>query len=317
MRQRELVRLFGKLRTLTRSQRQQVLAEMKTADGQAASFEVIEHRAEVLGACPHCQGAHVVKNGRANGLQRFKCRGCGKTFNALTGTPLARLRMKSKWLTQAEALRDGLTIREAAECLCVNTKTALLWRHRFLALPKTVQARALTGIAEADETYFLRSRKGQRLDLDRKARHRGGKAAKRGLSREQVPVLVARDRAGGTADFILPADDAAHISGALGPILAKDAILCSDAAKAMAAAARAMGVAHRPVNLSAGIRIIAGVYHIQNANSYHSRLKEWMRRFKGVATKYLDSYLGWFRTIERSSATNAKSAQWLAMAVMG
>jgi len=52
----------------------------------------------------------VVRNGRADGLQRFKCRSCSKTFNALTSTPLARLRMKGKWLTQAEAIRDGLTI---------------------------------------------------------------------------------------------------------------------------------------------------------------------------------------------------------------
>lgn len=28
-----------------------------------------------------------------------------------------------------------------------------------------------------------------------------------------------------------------------------------------------------------------GVYHIQNVNSYHSRLKKWMDRFNGVATK--------------------------------
>lgn len=316
MRRRELVRLFEKLRTLTRTQRQQVMAELKMADGQTATVEVIEPRGEVLDACPHCQGARVVKNGRANGLQRFKCRGCGKTFNALTGTPLARLRMKSKWLTQAEAIRDGLTIREAAKRLGVNTKTAFLWRHRFLALPKNVRAPALTGIAEADETCFLRSCKGQRRSLERQARHRGGKAAKRGLSREQVSVLVARDRAGETADFILPADDAAHISGALGPLLAKDTVFCSDAAGAMAAAARMMGVAHRPVKLSAGIRVVAGVYHIQNVNGYHGRLKDWIRRFKGVATKYLDSYLGWFRALDRSSAIDAKAAQWLAMAVM-
>ena len=30
-----------------------------------------------------------------------------------------------------------------------------------------------------------------------------------------------------------------------------------------------------------------------------SRLKDWMRPFKGVASKYLSSYLGWRRTIER------------------
>lgn len=52
----------------------------------------------------------------------------------------------------------------------------------------------------------------------------------------------------------------------------------------MAAAARTMKVAHRPVNLSAGIRVIAGVYHVQNVNAYDSRLKDWLRRFKGVAT---------------------------------
>jgi hypothetical protein len=41
----------------------------------------------------------------------------------------------------------------------------------------------------------------------------------------------------------------------------------------------------------------AGVVHLINA--YFSRLKDWLRRFKGVATHYLPSYLGWRRMIER------------------
>jgi hypothetical protein len=40
----------------------------------------------------------------ADVLQRYKCRACGKTFNALSGTPLARLRHKDKWLEQTQAL---------------------------------------------------------------------------------------------------------------------------------------------------------------------------------------------------------------------
>jgi transposase-like protein len=40
-------------------------------------------------------------NDRADDLQRYKCRVCGVTFNALTGTPLARLRQREKWLLQA------------------------------------------------------------------------------------------------------------------------------------------------------------------------------------------------------------------------
>ena len=128
-------------------------------------------------------------------------------------------------------------------------------------------------------------------------------------------MLVARDRSGATADFILDADDSDHIIAALKPLLAKDTILCSDGSKAMAAAAREMQITHRPVNLSAGIRVIAGVYHVQNVNAYDSRLKEWMRRFHGVATRYLDSYLGWHRAIDRTPGGSLNPASLLAMAV--
>lgn len=37
---------------------------------------------------------------------------------------------------------------------------------------------------------------------------------------------------------------------------------------------------------------------LQNVNSYHSRLKSWMERFNGVATKYLDHYLSWFQFLD-------------------
>lgn len=100
-------------------------------------------------------------------MQRYKCRSCRRTFNALTGTPLAHLRQKLKWLTQAEALCDGTTIMQAATRLKVARSTAFRWRHRFLVLPKTGQTQAFMGIADAGETFFLHSRKGQRR-LDRK-----------------------------------------------------------------------------------------------------------------------------------------------------
>jgi hypothetical protein len=74
-------------------------------------------------------------------------------------------------------------------------------------------------------------------------------------------------------------------------------------------------VAHRPINQSAGIRVVAGVYHVQNVNAYDSRLKDWIRRFHGVATRYLDSYLGWFRAIDRTQGVGLNPAPLLASAV--
>ena len=36
-----------------------------------------------------------------------------------------------------------------------------------------------------------------------------------------------------------------------------------------------------------------GLHNIQHINSYHSVLKNFMRKFKGVSTKYLPNYLVW------------------------
>lgn len=38
--------------------------------------------------------------------------------------------------------------------------------------------------------------------------------------------------------------------------------------------------------------------NIQHVNNFHNRLKGWMECFQGVATKYLDKYLNWFRWLE-------------------
>lgn len=60
-----------------------------------------------------------------------------------------------------------------------------------------------------------------------------------------------------------------------------------------------VGVVHRPVNIAEGQRVIGGIYHIQIVNAYDSRLKQWMVKSHGVATQYLESYLGWQRMIDR------------------
>src|SRR4051794_12206898 len=40
--------------------------------------------------CPHCGHGASVGCGQADGLRRFRCKGCGGSFNALTGTDVVR-----------------------------------------------------------------------------------------------------------------------------------------------------------------------------------------------------------------------------------
>uniref|UniRef100_UPI00048DD5F4 IS1595 family transposase n=1 Tax=Psychromonas aquimarina TaxID=444919 RepID=UPI00048DD5F4 len=75
------------------------------------------------------------------------------------------------------------------------------------------------------------------------------------------------------------------------------AILCTDGAAVYSAFCRKVGIAHEVIS-SKGPRA-RGAFHIQNVNAFDSRLKEWMNRFHGVATKYLGNYLGWRRMLER------------------
>jgi len=170
--------------------------------------------------------------------------------------PLARLRQRGTWLAQARALAERPCVRRAAAQMGVHRTTAFRWRHRFLQMPATVRATTLAGVAEDDETYVLRSYKGQprrmQAEQSRAQRRRGGKAAQRGLSDQQVPILVLRDRFGQTANSVLPRDDARHIAQAIAPCVAADTILCTDASRAMAAAARTEGIAHEAVDTARG-----------------------------------------------------------------
>ncbi len=137
---------------------------------------------------------------------------------------------------------------------------------------------------------------------------------KRGHSSEQVCVLVARDRGGATVNHVLSEFSKDTLVNVLQPVLAEDTLLCSDGHPVYKAFAADRGVVHKVVNVSAGIRVVEKVFHIQNVNAYHSRFKTWIRRFNGVATKYLPNYLGWYRWLDGNA--NALNPQaWFLTAV--
>ena len=50
-------------------------------------------------------------------------------------------------------------------------------------------------------------------------------------------------------------------------------------------------------------------------HAYHSRLKQWLRRFNGVASSYLANYLGWLRALARRGRGTQDSAWLLTLAV--
>lgn len=316
MEAKQFQKLVEQLGELSEVQRAAILEAVQ--DGQPANeaIALIETRFAAAPACGHCGSMLFGKWGMASGLKRFICKadGCGRTFNALTGTPLAQLHKREAWLAYARALDDGISLRKAAVRCDITLDTSFRWRHRFLKAAQEVQPAKVEGIVEADETFFLWSAKGSRKLVGRAPRRRGGKAKKPGLSDEQVPVLIVRDRHGATLDAKMPDLQGDTIKAFLRPVVARDALLVSDGAKVYGSFAAEIGIAHKAVVASQGVHVVDGIYHIQNVNGYMSRLKGWMARFNGVATKYLKSYLGWRRMIERE-ASSLTPQRWIVCAL--
>jgi transposase-like protein len=258
-----------------------------------------EHKVERLG-CAHCGADEIVGWGRSHGLPRYRCKACGRTFNAATGTAMARLRKKDRWLDQAQAMIESVSLAKAAERCGVHPTTAYRWRHRFLSAPALDKPQTLQGIVEADETFILESFKGRRSDLARKARKRGGKARRPGAFSDNIPVLVARDRSGATTDAVLPEDTAVCITQALSSAMSPANLLVCDGGRPLCAFARRAKIPVRVVPAPGKPLPGEPDIHINNVNAYHSRLKEWLRRFHGVATGNLPNYLGWRRALEAS-----------------
>jgi len=281
------------LERLTRRQRDHVIARLLPAAKLDKTVELIEQATASRRACPDCDSIRLYRHGHAHGLQRYRCRDCGRTCNALTNTPLARLRHKPRWLDYLAGMLDSRSVRRTAADLGIASATSFRWRHRFLHLSKEDRPALLGGIAEADEMYLLESHKGVRK-LDRPPRKRGGKATKRGISNEQMCILVARDRSGHTLDWVPGRGPVTRqqLHEHMLPRLERDVLLVTDAHGAYKAFAQRAGITHETINLTAGIRV-RGAIHVQNVNAYHSRLREWLLPFLGVASRYLGNYLGW------------------------
>ena len=152
-------------------------AQPRSEISTASLAELGQRRIDSVG-CPHCDNRDVVSWGQVSALPRYRCKACLRTFNALTKTPLAKLRMKDKGATQTTAMINGVSTAKAARQCEVHYSTAFRWRHRFLAALAGDKPKALSGLVEGDQTFILESFKGKRSGLPQKSRKRGGKSAK-------------------------------------------------------------------------------------------------------------------------------------------
>ena len=257
-------------------------------------------RAREFPHCVHCGSDAIRGHGTYKHYRRYLCVSCKKTFTDITKTCIAHLQKRDQFRQYIICMIHGMSLRKAAKQTGVCLKTAFDWRHKILHALKMNPHQQLRGVTEADETFFRYSEKGSRK-LSRPPRKRGGGKGP-GLDDELVCVLTAKDRSGSPPVIETvgrgPITSERIHEKLKGSFIDQNLLLCTDANNSYKKYCKEHNIKHKVLNLSKKQRVVEKHLHLQNVNATHSRLKGWMRRFHGVASKYLQNYMNYFRTLE-------------------
>lgn len=241
--------------------------------------------------CPSCgESNDIIKFGKFKGIQRYKCKGCSKTFSDVTNTPFYRSKKPlAYWLLYSKLMLSGMTIRQCAKMTKINIATAFYWRHKILDSMFFLENKeTLRDEIQISDTFFPDSHKGEKgKGMEKRSNRVGGKL---GL-KNYVSVLCLID----SKDKIV-----------VDPIC-RDTFWLYGIKKWL----------DRRIKLEPKAKFISSVNKFDNklaikmfknkirkgdfAETYKGRnlaksLKTWIcEKFRGVATKYINNYLVWFK----------------------
>ncbi len=70
--------------------------------------QAIADHEETISHCPHCDSHQLNRWGMTKqGILRFKCKSCSKTFNALVDSPLYRMKKPEKWIEYTKLMWEA------------------------------------------------------------------------------------------------------------------------------------------------------------------------------------------------------------------
>jgi transposase-like protein len=281
--------------------------------------------------CPRCDSRSAVRNGKRNGIQRYRCKPCRRCFTDLTGTVLEGLHKRHKFLHFCLCMIQGLSVRAAAREVGISKNTSFDWRHRMISVLADADSHTrLEGIIELAQKPLVISADGSRVSFGSPARmvrrdwpwlsplYPG-----RDYNRHKRFLLFAVDRRGRVRAEIIGPHGSNTPGQAIRRLSKRGATVC---------ARRPPGLWPSAVDYPEPISWVDGagnrglktdlhpqdpLYHVANARSLVMTFRNWMRRFQVVATRYLLRYVSWFwRTADLSKANPQLAAKTLLFDVL-
>lgn len=150
--------------------------------------------------CPKCgvKDRVCTKGGfTQKGKQMMRCTTCKKRFVVDHGQlTFYSHQSQSSWNAVMLDSLNEISLSATAAKINIHVTTAFRMRHKFMnSLKIQEDAVVLNKLIKIDEMYVLESLKGQK-SMHRKSRKRGTPATKRGLSDQQICIIMAIERDG-------------------------------------------------------------------------------------------------------------------------
>ena len=245
--------------------------KLKKHSGNLLKVHIYENRS--INNCPHCQNKNYIKFGKYDGIQRYRCRECKKTFSKTTKSLYSYSKKQpEKWIQFIELFIQKKSLRTCSKILNINIKTAFLWRHKIMQFMKPyVMAESLEGKVFITKSIIKENFKGCR-NIKIK-------------DRKNICIVCAKDRR--DSMVVLPICkqnfDKKNFDEIIYSRIKSTSYIVPDNDNYMMFIAKKH---NKEVIINAKLECCIKYFRLA--------LKRWLGGFRGVATKYLESYLSYY-----------------------
>ncbi len=226
-------------------------------------------------SCPSCASSEFHRHGKDLGIQRYRCKECGRTFKETINTPLHWIHDKKKMQDYLLTMYEHKSLRTAADEIGICEVTSFNWRHKILSSFSKLATSSSSAPAGICEIRLPHSYKGQR-----------------NIPEIEMPVtssiLVADARGMPCLELLQNKKKPLQIAQMLEANLHPLAEIATEKSNLLT----------RTDRKEARQKIRNRAYHrniMAQAKTQMTELMDWMARFNGVATKYLQQYWNWYR----------------------
>jgi transposase-like protein len=283
-------------------------------EGNGKLLEVVKNETSIKKCCPHCGFVKVHKRGKQKGVQMYKCVGCEKWFSETTGTPLWDIKRKDKWQEYLQCMQKGMAIKKIAKEIGICIQTSFDWRHKILSVLHSEVPDTLEGRIECDEIEIPINQKGDRK-LTRKPRKRSSDFVRNTEDKAitTVQVVSAIDQNNQLYFKAIEAKriTAKHLKKTVGKRIEKKATLITDQHPSYLPLVKSKkGLKHKTIKANEHVSKEDSKVNLQKINQQHKQLREFLGKFGGVSTKYLQNYLNWFAYGKKLELYSNQVKQW-------